>query len=287
MLGLSRASMRSHAFQEGRQKLSKRTAASFSSRTALRGREMRIHLARRFGWLCWYCSTTLTPDTATIDHIVPWSQRGGHDVANLALACAGCNWAKMDRTLDEFLDWLDFVRCHQTLLPRPLQVPDIPLLPVGTGRKRKSHYRKPKSCRLTYAKGKCVECNQRFTAAKPWQKFCSDECRIVNWKLRKELPVSEAVQQKLFGKGLAGDRYAEALSHAKATALVLAARGDIITIEHVRHEMTQRGHYWPEGNWPGSVFDGVEWEQHGYTNATRKEAHARVLRTWRLKGVAA
>src|SRR5690242_19617635 len=44
---------------------------------------------------CHYCRAALTPETKTIDHVVPVS-RGGHksDRRNRAAACEACNTAK-------------------------------------------------------------------------------------------------------------------------------------------------------------------------------------------------
>lgn len=43
---------------------------------------------------CHYCGTTLTPMTATIDHIVPVSRGGKWRLDNLVLACQSCNIKK-------------------------------------------------------------------------------------------------------------------------------------------------------------------------------------------------
>lgn len=48
-------------------------------------------LMRRDGSQCLYCSTELTEETATIEHIVPLSHGGKDNVYNMALACEPCN----------------------------------------------------------------------------------------------------------------------------------------------------------------------------------------------------
>lgn len=53
-------------------------------------------------WRCLYCWTLLTndhnrPTSRTIDHIVPLSLGGKHEMANLAPCCARCNSSKNNR----------------------------------------------------------------------------------------------------------------------------------------------------------------------------------------------
>lgn len=38
----------------------------------------------------------LPPDYPTIDHLVPWSKGGTHDLRNLVVACSDCNQARGD-----------------------------------------------------------------------------------------------------------------------------------------------------------------------------------------------
>lgn len=47
---------------------------------------------------CAYCGTSLTIDTATLDHVRPVSRGGAHAQDNLVLACAPCNNAKGCKT---------------------------------------------------------------------------------------------------------------------------------------------------------------------------------------------
>ncbi len=51
---------------------------------------------------CYYCGTDLTPDTATHDHMVPKSKKGGSGLSNLVLACRPCNQRKADMSVDEY-----------------------------------------------------------------------------------------------------------------------------------------------------------------------------------------
>ena len=51
---------------------------------------------RDCGRRCVYCAIALTPDTATIDHVIPLSRGGTHAPANLVVACHACNQLKGD-----------------------------------------------------------------------------------------------------------------------------------------------------------------------------------------------
>ena len=59
----------------------------------LRGnRRARIHeLARRDGWVCWYCALDVTEDTATVEEICSRQIGGPVHVGNQCLACPDCN----------------------------------------------------------------------------------------------------------------------------------------------------------------------------------------------------
>lgn len=80
--------------------------------------------ARDGGWVCHYCGEPLrnqgTPnvqveahrnhygrwqtciDEATIDHVIPTSKGGTHDIDNLVLACNTCNARKGNRDYHDF-----------------------------------------------------------------------------------------------------------------------------------------------------------------------------------------
>jgi 5-methylcytosine-specific restriction endonuclease McrA len=78
-------------------------------------REMVFSLSKRFGWRCWYCGSGLTPESASVDHIIPVSSGGSDDFWNLALACTFCQHAKMAYPIEIFLEWLERVRSGETL----------------------------------------------------------------------------------------------------------------------------------------------------------------------------
>lgn len=67
-----------------------------------------------FGAVCWYCGLDLRYQIKHIDHILPKSLGGSDDLDNLALTCSFCNYAKHDRTIDEFYAWLGQVREQQS-----------------------------------------------------------------------------------------------------------------------------------------------------------------------------
>lgn len=63
-------------------------------------RKFRQHIFEEWGWKCAYCDQRLTPDTATIDHILP-KHRGGQNVkSNLACCCGSCNRNKASQLLN-------------------------------------------------------------------------------------------------------------------------------------------------------------------------------------------
>lgn len=63
-------------------------------------------LSKLFGMVCNYCGTSLT-GRFTIDHIVPLTSGGTHEVENLMLCCTSCNVKKGRLSLEEFRrkDW--------------------------------------------------------------------------------------------------------------------------------------------------------------------------------------
>ena len=50
-------------------------------------------VARRAHGYCEYCKSRAdySPDTFSIEHIIPLARGGSHDLSNLALSCQGCN----------------------------------------------------------------------------------------------------------------------------------------------------------------------------------------------------
>ncbi len=62
-------------------------------------RKRRIH--ERDEHVCQYCALDLSPEEATLDHVVPVSRGGASTRANLVTACTDCNSRKADRTPKE------------------------------------------------------------------------------------------------------------------------------------------------------------------------------------------
>lgn len=56
---------------------------------------------------CPYCSTNLTPSTATIDHLVPIALGGSHAKYNIVPCCYDCNVKKSAKPFVKWLDELD------------------------------------------------------------------------------------------------------------------------------------------------------------------------------------
>ncbi|MGV9735952.1 HNH endonuclease [Rhodococcus aetherivorans] len=55
----------------------------------------RVALREAFGTQCFYCATSLS-DGNPVDHVLPWSRVPLDGLANLVLACGGCNTDKRD-----------------------------------------------------------------------------------------------------------------------------------------------------------------------------------------------
>lgn len=51
--------------------------------------------------LCAYCDAEITRKTITIDHIIPLSKGGKHEIGNIAPCCRRCNSSKGNKT-----DWI-------------------------------------------------------------------------------------------------------------------------------------------------------------------------------------
>lgn len=66
----------------------------------------RVQLAGRDGKeRCYFCGDRFSDarnGSATVDHLVPESRGGTHELANLVLACAVCNRRKRAMSADEF-----------------------------------------------------------------------------------------------------------------------------------------------------------------------------------------
>ncbi len=54
------------------------------------------------GGQCWYCGDDLTPFNFQVDHLIPRSRGGGHELDNLVPACRSCNASKGAKSLAQF-----------------------------------------------------------------------------------------------------------------------------------------------------------------------------------------
>ena len=61
---------------------------------------------------CRWCCSRLTPDSLTIDHVVPLNRGGRHIPDNLAASCRKCNFSRGDKMIHEWLPEQDFPSCY-------------------------------------------------------------------------------------------------------------------------------------------------------------------------------
>lgn len=60
-------------------------------------------LLERQGFKCAYTGLDLTPESASLDHVIPLGRGGSHAVENLAIVRHDVNLAKRTMTYDEFV----------------------------------------------------------------------------------------------------------------------------------------------------------------------------------------
>ena len=73
----------------------------------------RLHRIRecvieRDGLVCCYCEKKLTPETVTMEHIVPDSKRGTYNTTNLTVSCSRCNNKRGNKPFFEYCKQFDF-----------------------------------------------------------------------------------------------------------------------------------------------------------------------------------
>jgi 5-methylcytosine-specific restriction endonuclease McrA len=56
---------------------------------------------------CFYCNRMLTPQEATMDHVLPISQGGQSTKGNVVIACKTCNTKKSSLTIFEWEEYLN------------------------------------------------------------------------------------------------------------------------------------------------------------------------------------
>jgi 5-methylcytosine-specific restriction endonuclease McrA len=64
---------------------------------------------------CTYCGATITPLTATLDHMDPLSMGGIHSACNVTLCCSDCNSRKGRKP---FIDWLSSLSTERQEIAR-------------------------------------------------------------------------------------------------------------------------------------------------------------------------
>ena len=69
-----------------------------------RKRQKRIkeYVINRDGMICCYCDKVLTPETVTMEHIVPDSKRGTFNTTNLTVSCSDCNNRRGNKPFFEY-----------------------------------------------------------------------------------------------------------------------------------------------------------------------------------------
>lgn len=72
-----------------------------------------MHLVQKQNYRCALSGRALTPETASLDHIVPLSRGGTHDLANVWIVNHQVNSAKGTMTFEEFLTLCKDVVTHQ------------------------------------------------------------------------------------------------------------------------------------------------------------------------------
>ena len=66
------------------------------------------HVFKRDDYTCQYCGSK---KDITIDHVHPIVRSGTHESQNLCVACRTCNCSKGAKTVEEFLIYLEEIKC--------------------------------------------------------------------------------------------------------------------------------------------------------------------------------
>jgi len=76
-----------------------------------------LELVKQQGYRCPISNRELTPETASLDHIVPLGRGGDHDISNVWIVHHEVNSAKGTLTLEEFVAMCRDIVRHQDGLP--------------------------------------------------------------------------------------------------------------------------------------------------------------------------
>jgi 5-methylcytosine-specific restriction endonuclease McrA len=85
----------------------------------------RVNIYGRDGFRCQYCGHKFTMNRLTYDHVVPRSQGGKTEWANIVSACTTCNARKAGRTPEQ---------AKMKLRKKPVQPVDVPVAMIAVSR---------------------------------------------------------------------------------------------------------------------------------------------------------
>jgi hypothetical protein len=71
-------------------------------------KKIKEYVINRDGMICCYCDQVLTPETVTMEHIVPDSKRGTFNSTNLTIACSTHNNKRGNKNFFEYCKQFDF-----------------------------------------------------------------------------------------------------------------------------------------------------------------------------------
>lgn len=71
-------------------------------------KRIRDYVINRDGMLCCYCDKVLTPETVTMEHIVPDSHKGTFNSTNLTVSCGPCNNKRGNKPFFEYCKKYNF-----------------------------------------------------------------------------------------------------------------------------------------------------------------------------------
>ena len=83
-----------------------------------------LELVKQQGYRCPISNRELTPETASLDHIVPLGRGGDHDIGNVWIVHHEVNSAKGTLTLEEFVRLCREVVKHQGAAHEPEDGPE-------------------------------------------------------------------------------------------------------------------------------------------------------------------
>ncbi len=82
--------------------------------------KMILALLEKQGYRCAISGRQLSPESASLDHIVPLSRGGEHGIGNVWIVDHVVNTAKGTLTVEEFVSMCRDITNHQTSLSQPV-----------------------------------------------------------------------------------------------------------------------------------------------------------------------